>query len=254
MIKDYKLFKEKYNYLKFGNFDNKPLPKSEQELSYDKKLGLKVMKIYDNIFGTNVLATYGSDFDLLVKDPSIKRATSGDVVKALIGKSYKPQFYSKFKFEDKPEDTVENILAKQILNKYQSETISWDSLIKYVYSAKNIHSNERKKSFVYKLFYNFGKEFDQNIAKEVFEIKNKKFKYDVKDDRKDIVMDSKLEKLFWKCIKWSLAHYKDWMKTKDVLEKAGDKLVELVTDKSDIINKLIDEKVALFEEEVKKVI
>jgi len=254
MIKDYKLFKEKYEYLKFGNFDNKPLPKSEDELSYDKKLGLKVMKIYDNIFGTNVLATYGSDFDLLVKDPSIKRVVSGDVVKALIRKSYKPQYYSKFKFEDKPEDTIENILAKQILNKYQAENISWESLIKYVGSVNNIHSTERKKSFVYKLFYNFGKEFNQNIAKEVFDIKNKKFKYDVKDDREDIVMDSKLEKLFWKCIKWSMSHYKDWMKTSDVLEKAGGKLVELVTDKSDIINKLIDDKVELFEAEVKKVI
>ena len=254
MIKDYKLFKEKYEYLKFGNFDKKLLPKTEEELSYDKKLGMKAMGMYDQIFGTNVLATYGADFDLLVKDPGLKKTTSGDVIKKLVKNSYKPQWYSKFKFDDKPEDNIENILAKQVLNKYQSNKISWDSLTKYVLSPSNINPNERKKSFVYKLFYNFGKEFNQDIAKEIFEIKNKKIKYDVKDERNEINMNADLEKLFWKCIKWSLAHYKDWMKVSDVIEKAGNKFVELITDKTDIINKYIDEKVKVFEEEIKKIV
>lgn len=235
------------NFLNFGNFNDKPLPKTDDELRYDRNLSLRAIEIYDDIFGTSVKSTYGDDFGMLVKDPSIKQVTSGDVIKKLIDNSYTPNWYSKFEIQNNSE-TISGFLLDQMVNKYQGKPVNWKPLIKHL--DIKMKMAQRKSNFMYNIYQKFGSEFNHEIILNVFDIKTKTFKYDTDDIREETKMNSDLEKAWWKCIKWALSHYKDYCQLTDIIEKACGKLVEITDNQLNLIDNWVDSKVDVFTNKV----
>jgi hypothetical protein len=236
----YEKFNTDYEFLTFGNFNNKPLPKTDDELRYDRQLSWKAITLYDEIFGTNVKETYGEDYDLLLKDPSIKRPTSGDVIKKLIENSYLPNWYSKFNIKTNS-DNISGLLLDQFINHHQGKKVSWKPLINYL--KKEMKTSQRKKQFVYNLYKPFGSQFNQEMTKEILNVK-KDYEIDNKEEFKP--MDERLEKTWWKCIQWSMNHYKDFFKLDEMIERACNKMIEILDNKSDLIEKWIDNKIERF--------
>jgi hypothetical protein len=246
-----KLFEEysgNYDFVTFGNFDNKPLPKTDEDIKKDRELSWKAINVYDEIFGTNVKETYGEDYGLLLKDPSIKYPTSGDVIKKLIENSYTSNWYAKFNIQNNSSN-IPGMILDQIMNSLQGKEVTWKNLKKYLKNELTI--SQRKKEFIYNLYLNFGSEFDQDITREVFDIKGKNHKFEIKEEIEVEKMEKSLEKLWWRCIKWSLNHYKDYFKLDDMIDRACDKLISMLDNKTEYIDKWVDVKVEEFKNKLK---
>jgi len=236
--------KHDFGFLMYGNFDSKPLPKTDDELEYDRNLSMKAISSFDELFGTNIREMYGDDFSMLLQDPSINHPTSGDVIKKLVEISYQPKWYSKFEIKNNSEN-INGMILDQLINNYQGKEISWKHIIEYLKQG-GVKSAQRKQEFIYKLFLYFGSEFNQEIVKKAFEIKNKKHVYDVDDTRTQSEMEQNIELAWWKCLKWSMDHYKDYFKLEEVIIKALNKLITLLKEKTNLIEKWVDYKIKLF--------
>lgn len=237
------------DFLEFGNAANKRLPKTQDEVNYDNKLSLRAIKLYDDIFGTNFTNKYKDDFSLLVKDPSINKVTSGDIISKLIEMSYIHKVYSKFDIKTS-KDGLEELLLKQIMNSYQIKEINTKDILEYL---NKLTKKSRVKKFLYDLYLDYGNNFDVELIKEVFEIKRKKSLHHHRDNLIELpTMDKYLETAWWKSIKWSLSHYKDYFETKEMLNKALDKMFSLITKEDMLIFSYIDSKIILFKERLKE--
>ena len=238
------------DFLEFGNSNDKRLPKTYDEVKYDESLSQLAIQLYDSIFGTEFIKKYENDLGLLVKDPTIKNVTSGDVISKLIDMSYQPNIYSEFDIRISEDNGLDELLLKQIMNSYQHKSTSLDELLKYF---NKLPSKTRKKKFLYELYLDYGNNFDIEMIKLVFDIKRKKNLYHYRKELKDLPsMDSNLEKYLWKCIKWSMEHYKDYFDTKEMLERAFNKMFDIITHKEKLVFTYIDSQIEVFKTRMKE--
>jgi len=238
------------DFLEFGNAKDKRLPKTHDEVKYDVGLSQLAIQLYDSIFGTKYLKKYGNNLTLLVKDPTIKDVTSGDVISKLIDMSYLPNVYSNFDIKISEENRLEELLLKQIMNSYQNKDTSVDDILDYF---KKIPSKSRKKKFLYDMYLDYGNNFDKELIRKVFDIKRKKNLYHYRKELKDIPkMNIDLEKSWLKCIKWSMDHYKDYFNTSEMLERAFNKMLEITTRKEKLVFGYIDNQLEIFKDRLKE--
>lgn len=193
------------DYVLYGNFNELKKPISDKELEQNNLLLKDAVTYFDKLFNTKYFETYGLDYDMLVKDPSIKKVYYGDVVRQLCIDAFKFDIFKNVNVKSSTSisDFVLALIILLSIKDEQKET-ELNVLFKKKIFEK-IPSIINKKEFLYKFFKNNGSEFNIEKVIEVFEIKNKKNVYSLSGN--NILADIYIQELFLKSLKKTIDRF-----------------------------------------------
>lgn len=208
-------------------------PQTDEDISHEKDFLLKAIQKFDEIFGTDYYAKFGTDFHVLTGNEIY---FSKEVVEALSNEAKKPKVYMRFdllKNKDESVQTLFDHLMRMTLNDHEGGEDD-ESTLNFL--CDKIPGKLNKEELYYKLFRKIGSEFDPEIIKEILDTKTH---YDLGGDNPN--MAKSVQKAFLESMRKAMLRYQNKIqkgKFNLVDCKAFFKIVVQYYLKSDHVNKI----------------
>ena len=202
------------NFLDWIPFSKGKRPASDLDIKLNKNLIRESVRKFDIMFGTDYFDKFGMDYHILTGS-NIYYAK--EVIESLTDEALRSSVYDKFDLVSK-KDESQNFLYDYIMSMSikSSEGCGEDCFDDTLYFLKrNIPLKVSRGEFLYKFFKKFGSEFNNDLIKDIFEVKNG---YDLGGNGNQ--MEIKIQKAFLTSTKRVL----------DKFEKKGNKGVSKVID------------------------
>ena len=231
------------NFVLYGNFEGLKKPLTDLEVSQNEELLINAVKKYDELFNTHYFEKYGTDYSMLVKDPTIKKLYYGDVVKQLCIDSFKLDIFKNINAENIT-SINDYILTYIIYKKISKECEELKTKLKSVL-FKSIPKVINNKEFLYKFFKNNGTEFTKENIHEIFEIKNKKNHYELGGESAILAHDY-IQKLFLSSLKKSVDRFNDLLDTDKLFDLLLKNMDEKIENDSSLTTSIIHDRYIIF--------
>lgn len=198
-------------YVIYGNFNELKKPVSDKELEQNNYLLKLAVTKFDELFNTDYFKKYGLDYDLLVKDPTIKKVYYGDVVRQLCIDAFKFDVFRNVNVESAK--SISDLVIAFIIMDYIKDEQGIVKLQKYFKDVMfmKIPKIVNKKELLYLFFKNNGTEFTTDKINEIFNIKNKKNTYLLGGT--NVLADVYVQDIFLKSLKKAIDRFTDLVNT-----------------------------------------
>ena len=185
------------------SLDNRP--SSDRDIKIEKDFIISAIKKFDEIFGTDYYQKFGTDFRLLVGKEVF---FSKEIVESLVNESLKEEVNVKFNLlqnDDENTNTLYDNLMRVKLNSISDGDTEDDNdtdskALDFITSL--LPSKINKSELYYRLFKKVGSEFDDELIKDILEVKHS---FDLKGDGR--IMKKDYQRVFLESMKKTMLRY-----------------------------------------------
>lgn len=200
----------------FEIFSKDNPPENDSEIEKNKTLIRKAVQKFDKIFGTNYYQKYGSDFRTVLGDT---RYFLKEIIIYLRDETLKkgPDGFKHTKFIDNLTTTLYDNLIRDFLTNEKNT-------LKFI--GDKIPNKINKTELFYKFFLNFGHNFNDELIKEVLEIKQK-----FENKREKDEMNKTIQRTFLKSMKEVMDMFSEKVKRNQTVFISSDTFFEKTLEK-----------------------